>query len=41
MGAITIEPLTKRNWEEAMAIGVYDSQKSFVPSVAECLRLLI
>ena len=37
MGAITIEPITKRNWEEAMAIGVCDSQKSFVPSVAECL----
>ncbi|MBB4825208.1 RimJ/RimL family protein N-acetyltransferase [Sporosarcina luteola] len=34
---IKIELLTKRNWEEAMAIEVSDSQKSFVPSVAECL----
>lgn len=37
MSNITIKPVTKENWEEALAISVKGSQKEFVPSVAESL----
>ncbi|MFE8704158.1 GNAT family N-acetyltransferase [Cytobacillus sp. FJAT-54145] len=34
---ITIEEITKENWEKATEISVHDSQKPFVPTVMESL----
>ena len=37
MNGIEIQPITKENWEQAVAIKVDDDQKPFVPSVTESL----
>ena len=34
---ISIKEITKDNWEEAFELSVHESQKSFVPSIAESL----
>ncbi|KAA1186465.1 GNAT family N-acetyltransferase [Paenibacillus odorifer] len=34
---ICIKEITKNNWEEAFELSVHESQKSFVPNIAESL----
>lgn len=37
MTKITINDITKANWEEAFKLSVYESQQPFVPTIAESL----